>query len=114
MNFFVRRVDVNLQFSSVGAHPNVLGVIVNFNEFGIGILFQFLDDGMENGQSFARPLRGVPHVFARNEVHGHRDGGGGNPKVNVRASGAEFVDVDADHAFMKRVGAREDECTAKS
>ena len=30
VNFLVRRLDVNLQFSSVRAHPNVLVTIDNF------------------------------------------------------------------------------------
>jgi hypothetical protein len=92
----------------------VLGVIVNFNEFGIRILFQFFDEGMKHGQSFARLLGGVAHVLAGDEMHGHGNGRGRNPEVNVGAAGAVFVNVDADHAFPHGIGARKDDCSAKS
>jgi hypothetical protein len=114
VNSLVRLVDVNLQFSSVRAHANVLIMIDNFNEVGIRILFQFFDDGMEDGQSFAGLLGDVAHVFAGNEMHGHGDGRGWKPHVNVGAAGAEFVDVDANHSLSHGVGAREHECAAKS
>jgi hypothetical protein len=96
------------------AYPNVLIMIDNFNEVGIRILFQFFDDGMEDGKSFAGLLGGAAHVFAGNEVHSHGDGCGRKPHVNVGAASAEFVDVDANHAFPHGVGAREYECAAKS
>jgi len=35
------------------------------------------------------------------------------PHMNVRAASAIFVDVDADDAFMERIGAREDKCAAE-
>jgi hypothetical protein len=114
VNFLVRGVDVNLQFALVRAHPNVLVVIINLNEFRIGILFQFFDEGVEDGQGFASLLGGMAHVLAWDEMHGHGDGRSGNPHVNVGAAGAEFVDIDADEAFAHGIGAREDECTAKS
>jgi hypothetical protein len=114
VDFFARRVDVNLQFPSVSAHPYVLIMIDNFNEVGIRILFQFFDDGVKHGQSFARLLGGMAYVPARNEMHGHGDGRGRNPHMNVRAASAVFVDINADHAFTERIGAREDECAAKS
>ncbi len=114
MNLFVRRFDVNLQFAFVRAHPNVLIMIDNFNEVGIRILFQFFEDGMKNGHRFARLFGGVTHVFARNEMHGHGDGRGRNPHMNVRTTGAVFVNVNADDAFMEGIGAREYECAAKS
>ncbi len=114
VNFLVGGVHVNLQIPSMCAHPNVLIMTVNFNEVGIRIFFQFFDDGMKNRQSFARLLGGAPQVLARNEMHGHGDGRGGNPHMNVGTSGAVFVDVDSDDAFVKRIGAREDERAAKS
>jgi len=69
---------------------------------------------VKDGQSFARLLGGMAHVVAGNEMHGHGDGRGGNPHMNVRAAGAVFVDVDADHAFAHGIGAREYDCAAKS
>jgi len=112
--FLVRGVDVYLQFALVRAYPDVLVVILNFNELRIRILFQFLDERVENGQGFARLLGGAAHLLARNEMHGHGDGRGRNPHMNVGPSGAEFVDIDADDAFAHGVGACEDECAAKS
>jgi len=114
VDFFARRVDVNLQFPSVSAHPNVPIMIDNFNEVPIRILFQFFDDGMKHGQSFARLLGGMAHLPARNEMHGHGDGRGRSPDMNVGAASAVFVDIDADHAFTECIGAGEDECSAKS
>jgi len=114
VNFLVRGVNVDLQFPPVGAHAHVLIVIVNFNEFCIGILFQFFDDGMEDGQSFTRLLGGAAQLLAWDEMHGHGDGGGGNPHVNVGTAGVVFVDVDADDTFAHGVGTREDERSAKS
>jgi hypothetical protein len=114
MNFLVRGVDVYLQFALVRAYPDVLIVILNFNELRIRKLLQFFDDGVENGQGFARLLGGAAHLLARNEMHGHGDGRGWNPHMNVGAAGAEFVDVDADDAFAHGIGAREDERAAKS
>ena len=114
MNFLVRRLNVNLQFPSVRAHPNVLIMIDNFNEVGIRILFQFFDDGMKHGQSFARPLGGMVDLLARNEMHGHGLCGRRKPHMNVRAAGAVFVDVDTDDSFTERIGAGEDKCAAES
>src|SRR5205814_352159 len=39
VNLLVRRVDVNLQFPSIRAHPHMLIIIHNFNEVGIRIFF---------------------------------------------------------------------------
>ncbi len=114
VNFFVRRVDINLQFPFVRADPNVLIMIDNFNEVGVGIFLQFFDDGVKNGQNFAGLLGGMAYVLARNEMHGHWNGRSRNPEMNVRAAGAVFVDVDADDAFMEGIDAREHESAAKS
>jgi hypothetical protein len=63
MNFFVRRVDVNLQFSVMSANLNVLIVVDYFYEIGVGIFFQLLDDGVKNRQRFARVVVYVAPVF---------------------------------------------------
>ncbi len=114
VNSFTRRVDVDLQFSSVCAHPNVLLMIDNLNEVGIWILFQYFDDGMKNWHRFARFTGDVVHLRTRDEVHGHGDGRSWNPEINVGTSGAAFVDLKPDQAFMEGKGAGEYECAAKS
>ena len=81
----------------------MLIVIDNFNEIDVRILFQFFENGMENRQSFARVFGGVPHVQDRNES-GH--GCGRYLYMNVGTPGTEFVDVNADHAFMEGIGAK--------
>jgi hypothetical protein len=56
----------------------------------------------------------MANVLAGNEMHSDGDGRSRSPNVNVRATSAVFVDVDADDAFMERIGAREDDGAAKS
>ncbi len=53
-------------------------------------------------------------MLVRHQVHGHGNGRGGNPHMNVRAAGAEFVDVDADDAFAHGIRACENESPAES
>jgi hypothetical protein len=92
----------------------MLITIDNFYEVGIRILFQFFDDGMKDGQSFAGLLGDMAHVLAGDEMHSHGNGRGRNPEVSVGAARAVFVDVDVDHTFPHGIGAREDNCSAKS
>ncbi len=92
----------------------MLIIILNFDEVGIRVLPQFFDDGMKNGHGLARLLGGVAPMLVRHKMHGHGNGRGRNPHMNVGAAGAEFVDVDADHAFPHGIGAREDNSAAKS
>ncbi len=106
MNFFVGRVDVDLQFSFVRTDTHVLIMIDNFNEIGVRVFFQLLDDGVKNRQRFARVVVYVAQVFVWHQMHGHGHGRGRHPQVNVRTAGAEFIDVDANHAFTEGVGAR--------
>ena len=113
VNLLVRRVNVNLQFPAVCANANVLVVIVNLNEFRVGIFFQLFDDGMEDGQNFVRILGGVAQLLAGNEMHGHGNGRGGNPHMNVGSAGVVFVNIDADDALAHGISAREDERAAK-
>ena len=87
-------------------------MVVNFNEFGIRILFQFFDDGMKDWHSLTRILGDVAHVLGRHEMHGHGNGCRRNPHMNVRAAGAVFVNIDADHAFPHGVCARENQRSA--
>jgi len=112
VNFLVWRFDINLQSRSLSAYPHVLVMIVNLYEFRIRILFQFFDDGAKDRHGLARLLGAVPQMLGWHEMQDHGDGRGGNPHMNVGATGAVFVNVDADHAFPHGVGACEDECSA--
>jgi len=67
MNFLVRRVDVNLQFSVMRANADVLIMIHNFDEVGIRVLLQLFDDGMKNGYGFTRLFGSVAPVLVRHK-----------------------------------------------
>ena len=98
----------------MSANLDVFIAVDNFNENRIGIFFQLLDDGMKNRERFARVFVDMAPVFVWHQMHSHGHRCGGHPEVDMRASGAEFIDVNANHAFTKGVGAREYQCPAQS
>jgi hypothetical protein len=83
----------------------VVGRVANVDEFGVGIFLELFREFAKHRQIGADLGGHLLKIPAGRQMESDRDGGGGDPEVDVGTAGAVLVHIDTDDAFMEDVNA---------
>jgi hypothetical protein len=84
---------------------DVVGGVANVDEFGVGIFLELFREFAKHGQIGADLGRNLLQIPVGRQMESERDGGGGDPEVDMGAAAAVLVHIDTDDAFVEDVNA---------
>ena len=114
MNVLFGIDDVDLQLGANRSDPDVVIAIPDIDESGVWIVAQFRSHDLDERQEIGRVLAGFAKVVFGNKVHGHGHRCGRQPKVDMRAARAVFIDIHADDAFAEGIDGSEGNCASRA